>query len=422
MIHIKIKVCDAVMGAGKTESAIAFMNSHTDRRFIFVTPFLDEVDRIQKSCPALKFQTPGEHNGRTKLIDCEMLLRTKNNIVTTHVLFSMMRPLTLDLIRAGHYTLILDEVMDVISIGRPSDYKCTMSLIDRGKFRVEDDFSIAWCGEEDLRPYLYQELDLIYKAQRHNLVLYKNTLLLWTLPTANFSSFEEIYILTYMFHAQIQRCYYDLYGFEYEYIGTERTEDGFRFTDKPNLPENLKGLASHIHILDDLRKNAIGQHPRYDNPLNDPSLSSSWYRRGTERGREEMQLLQKFTSNVCFHVFEAKAKDYIWTTFSEYETKMKGKMSAKSFVSCRARATNKYRDRHYLFYLINVYHNPVLTNYLNELGVEVDNDAYALSELVQWLFRSAIRNGEDVHIYIPSIRMRTLLQQWLDRLSAGEPY
>jgi hypothetical protein len=52
----------------------------------------------------------------------------------------------------------------------------------------------------------------------------------------------------------------------------------------------------------------------------------------------------------------------------------------------------------------------------------MDKEAYALSEMVQWIWRSAIRKGEDIWIYIPSRRMRTLLQDWLARLAAGEPY
>jgi CRISPR/Cas system-associated endonuclease/helicase Cas3 len=35
-----IKVCDAIMGAGKTEAAVNYMNLHSNDKFIFITPFL----------------------------------------------------------------------------------------------------------------------------------------------------------------------------------------------------------------------------------------------------------------------------------------------------------------------------------------------------------------------------------------------
>lgn len=39
--NLKIKICDALMGRGKTSSAINHMNS-SDSKFIFITPYLNE--------------------------------------------------------------------------------------------------------------------------------------------------------------------------------------------------------------------------------------------------------------------------------------------------------------------------------------------------------------------------------------------
>ena len=43
----------------------------------------------------------------------------------------------------------------------------------------------------------------------------------------------------------------------------------------------------------------------------------------------------------------------------------------------------------------------------------MEEDAYALSELIQWIFRSAIRDGKEIWLYIPSKRMRNLLIDWI---------
>ena len=47
-------------------------------------------------------------------------------------------------------------------------------------------------------------------------------------------------------------------------------------------------------------------------------------------------------------------------------------------------------------------------------NVTIDEDTWALSELLQWLFRSAIREHKEINIYIPSERMRELLLEWLN--------
>ena len=36
-----------------------------------------------------------------------------------------------------------------------------------------------------------------------------------------------------------------------------------------------------------------------------------------------------------------------------------------------------------------------------------------MSEMLQFLWRSAIREGKEINVYIPSIRMRKLLEQWI---------
>ena len=67
-------------------------------------------------------------------------------------------------------------------------------------------------------------------------------------------------------------------------------------------------------------------------------------------------------------------------------------------------------------YAVNVYLNPMIVSFLKEHGVELDAetmDRYALSEMLQWIWRSRIRNQQSINIYIPSIRMRSLLEQWL---------
>ena len=49
-------------------------------------------------------------------------------------------------------------------------------------------------------------------------------------------------------------------------------------------------------------------------------------------------------------------------------------------------------------------------------GITVDEDKYALSIMIQWIWRSAIRDGEKIYIYLPSSRMRRILTDWMESL------
>jgi len=40
-----------------------------------------------------------------------------------------------------------------------------------------------------------------------------------------------------------------------------------------------------------------------------------------------------------------------------------------------------------------------------------------LSEMVQWVWRSAIREGNEIVLYVPSERMRNLFTNWLEQTS-----
>lgn len=64
-------------------------------------------------------------------------------------------------------------------------------------------------------------------------------------------------------------------------------------------------------------------------------------------------------------------------------------------------------------YVINRYLNPFYKHFFEQRDIEIDEDNYALSELLQWIWRSAIRNGEEINLYIPSQRMRELLEGFL---------
>jgi hypothetical protein len=118
------------------------------------------------------------------------------------------------------------------------------------------------------------------------------------------------------------------------------------------------------------------------------------------------------------------ARDLMWTTFISERGKLHiGR--AKSFVQCSSRGTNAYRERTVLLYLLNLYVHVSLYNFYLSRGIRLNREGYALTNMLQWIWRSAIRDGERILIYVPSRRMRELLQRWMrtlkDRRRGGIP-
>ena len=95
----------------------------------------------------------------------------------------------------------------------------------------------------------------------------------------------------------------------------------------------------------------------------------------------------------------------IWAAYKGY---------TKGFIACNLRATNDYVERYNLAYCINIFNQPFIDQFFKSKDITINQDLYALSELIQWLWRSRIRRYEPITIYIPSKRMRNLLTLWLE--------
>ena len=107
----EITIVDARMGRGKSSAAIRYMNEHKrDKRFLYITPYLDEVARICEQCD---FDQP-DSDTRTKSAELKKYLHQGKNVSATHSLFYLMDKDALDLVREMHYSLIVDESVQVI--------------------------------------------------------------------------------------------------------------------------------------------------------------------------------------------------------------------------------------------------------------------------------------------------------------------
>ena len=126
---MEIKVIDSIMGSGKTSAAINYMNSRTDKIFMYVTPFLEEVQRIKNACNKNEYRLKDKYfyepnvKCGSKTNSLEFLISHGRNIVTTHAMFKRFNPKIIEAIRLAGYELILDEVSEVIEpLDKINDY------------------------------------------------------------------------------------------------------------------------------------------------------------------------------------------------------------------------------------------------------------------------------------------------------------
>lgn len=404
------------------------VNADMENNYIYVTPYLPEVERfIEKT--GHRFKQPF-NIGDGKLDYLHRQLAAGENIATTHALFLMAAAETIQLIHEGGYTLILDEALDVFKeyndVVKALDDKTVNQgdvrwLRQEGYITVSpDDYSVHWSGST-IDGFHYSEIERLAKNGNLRCI---DDVLYWEYPTEVFKAFQDIYILTYLFQSTMLSAYMDIYDLSYSKMSAERAEDGnYRLCQYSDSVEKRRALAPLINIYDGelnrlgYRRNSFsvnnlkGQNAEQVKVIKNAMRS---YKR--QVGATTDSVMWTTTKKDDFYRKLEKVKGFKYTrqlSADEQRLPEEDKRKLQCFVACTARATNDFSDRTTLLYLINRFPNPEIGKYFSRRGSPIDENMFATSELIQWIWRSAIRNNQKINLYIPSSRMRKLLTDWL---------
>ena len=429
-----IWVCSQICGSGKTSSIInEIKNSTTDNKFIIITPYKEEESRYMYELKSKNFKTPKYEGGHTKLDSIKKLICKGENIISTHALLNRFDQETIDLIQDSSYNICLDETHEVIEpypLGQ-KDFQTLMSYCNINPVTKQ----LEWKeSEKDYHDAKFAEEKRL--VDLGSLCMYGDNLLCWLFPCKCLSAFKNTIILTYLWQDSLQRAYYSYYGMDFKMISVEGdNKDNYHFVKfNPNKSYIEYDYSKLIHICDNEKLNEIGSTSEF-------ALSKTWYERNVDTAN--MKTLKDNLYNYFRNIVNAKSSDIIWGTFSDYESKLKGKgFSSKSvytrdamrtkstkkkdnngndipydakcgFMPINIRASNKYKQATTVAFLCNRYINPCVKNFFTLNNIEIDEDKWALSEMLQFVFRSALRDGHEINIYVPSSRMRKLLEQWI---------
>ena len=414
-MNTKIYIVDEIMGRGKTSAAINHINQSPDtEHFLVITPYKDEIKRYIDNCKSKRFVQPkyadGDKRYNSKLESIKDLIRDGRNIVSTHALFQKFDDEVIYLCSLFHYTLIMDEVADVVNQFNLGEKDLNI-LKNSHCIEIDDTGKVAWVDNQYGESYEEGRFDDIRNLCNFgSLYYYGGKLYVWMFPVEAFKAFHTVYIMTYMFNAQIQRYYYDFYNLDYTFLHIAGNSiDTYRFSpvEEESEKHNYKEL---IHILDNEKLNSIGDVRT--------ALSSTWYEKNSNT--LVMKKLKNNAYNFYRNISKADTEDFMWCTFNDYIRQLISKGFTKRHLAINARATNSYSNCTSVAYLVNRYLNPVIKNFFASRNIEVDEDGFALSEMLQFIWRSAIRNYEPIQLYIPSSRMRGLLKQWIEENSKEE--
>jgi len=422
-----VVVHDNIMGSGKTTAMFNMMEEilkhDLSARFIYVSPLLKEVGgyrlekdgkpvgdyqtgRIQERLPEYCFRFPlSTGEGKTRaMMD---LIETGENIACTHSCFKGMTKDDIALIEFSGYTLIIDESIDAydtLAISK-SDLKLALSS---GTLFVDETNALTW----DTVNNPIDEIDSAWQrevaniCENHSAWLIDEQVILSEFPMPLLKAFESVEVMTYMFEATTMAAWCKANN-----VTVVKSDALLNF-----------GMRSEVSIKSMIKEKIKLYQPKSRKNF---ALSYNWWANAKQ---PTLDTLTTHAFNFAKNVNKLDgitADDLIvtcpknkWFTDTESNTG-KGKARGRSYskatwVSNTCRATNEYSAKRAVLYMSNKSPSPMLTKHLSSVDVSMDRTDYALSELLQFVWRGCIRNGETMHLYIMNQELEKAFSNWLD--------
>ena len=410
-----VEVLDKLMGSGKTNAIIDWMEQNPTESYIYVSPLLSEVyegGRLCKSLTKLSFEYP-QDDLQTKGEDMLQMLRVGSNIACTHSLYLSLTEEHLKEIEYHNYTVVIDEEVNLIN---------SVTGYTRGDYHwlfehkhIETDSvtgQVSWIGDEKLpkdnkyyRFKSYCDNKSMYVTKRDNYMMVSQ------LPISLIGCAKRVIILTYMFEGNILDCFLKIKGIKTKDFDDVQLDDSHK--------SNIKSLITLI------------EPPKH---LEKMRMTKSWYE--DKITSDDIVQIERFIYNIASNA-KAKSEDVLYTHPKDrFESDSKRKILIKpngyykkrdgkgGFNKCwlasSTKATNLYADKWCLIHCYNRYPQTPVEAYINDygsdIGVKLNPEVFALSELLQWVWRSRIRKSEPIVLAIGSARMCRIFTKWLDSL------
>jgi hypothetical protein len=432
-----IHVLDSLMGMGKSTALINMIKTESiasiidhqakvpTKRWLVIVPTLAEVDRYVDALSTFgaPFEMPNDTFHGRKMLHLLRMVEEGRNIVATHALFNQLSRQVYKAIEALDYTLVSDEEIEVV---RPYELNTakTNHLFNKGYvFTDQVTRRVQWNSAEHPVSSFPFKTDIPKLCEAGHLVQSKAGLLIVETPAEFLRCFDEVWVATYMFDGAPMRAYLEANHFPIQMLTVAKDHRG-KHQVVPFGSEDA--LASELLVKRELRRlvtvyggrrNMVGANSHKASPL-----TSTWF---NSKAQREPEALTSLANSIAEFLKEnAPAERVVWTTFKGHEERMRVKGlktdcnedgKACGFLAYNTRATNAYRNVEAMAYPMNVYQHGDVRSYFDEQRIPTSEDLYAISTLVQWLWRSRIRKEprESITVYLPSERMRGLFLEWL---------
>lgn len=419
----KIEVLDKIMGSGKTTAVLNWCETQPDQAFLYVTPLLSESEgRVVNACTLSKFTAPTTELHRTKSEHLLDLLQSGENASITHELYGALKEDHLRYIKENKYIIIIDEEVSFIETVAGYTRKDFQYLHSLNQIKAEDDGKVVWLNDSEIcDDTKYSKLanmcrlGMVYQSKR------SDDWFVTQLPIDLIRCANRVIVITYLFKGSVMDAFVRMKGIEV-----------IDFTEVVVLEDSKHKIRNLIEFIG---KNQVEEWAG-------ESMSSSWYISASQEKISKLSKSIRAIAKTC----KAVNGEMLWCTPSSLARPKKSrhdddiqnkkvvnkrkKFSVQghsagtgevneygyaegSFLPCSSRATNAFRDRWLMVHCYNRFPHVTVSSFIQDHGGTIDSNQFALSEFLQWLWRSRIRDGQPIQVCILSRRMRKIFQDWL---------
>lgn len=434
----KITIVDAVMGRGKSSWMINKLREGTQRTVVVLSR-ITEVKRYEAGLEGLE-GVVSLAEGNLKTSRFSEALSNAQVILTTHKLYEdHLLEDTLDLISKGNWHLVIDEVPAVFSPVKGIGFTDADGLLNNNYIEaehLEDNIIRYYCPKETYNKCMAADdsrvprhhKDIVKKARVKDLFYIDKEggrgFFTFNLQTQRISAFKSTTIMTYLFSETdlAYWCYFN--NVEAKHKELVRDGEDFKLVDNGGVYSGSQ-FADLIEIVKPRQR---GRGTRYGEKPNHFSATESKKLFNPEsRAKESLEVTSEIRKSLR-SLFRKPGKDrispedFMFTCRKEsIKAFVDGKngltesfIGENTWVPFNERAVNGHGGKHHLAFLYNVFPFTSVKESVEGRGVQYNDDRYALSVLLQWIWRSAIRNGDPIKLYLPSSRMRRILTDWLE--------
>jgi len=441
----QIEVLESLMGNGKTYATLRYIEKQVlddpKSHWIYCTEYLDEIQvrtTDEKSLCRELWRTPLDTDKTEKLI--ELLLEPKVKLIAiTHalLLIASRNSYINSLFKAKGYNLFLDETIELITPYNKVKYGDFLIWHSEKWFSMVDPLGkVVWTYDDKTSNGLSTSFDQLAldskKGTVHAHINGASVSLVHIEDEVIFGQFNRVILATY----QLEYSLFDAY---------------LRIKDIKKIKSDI--VCDKNNTKDIIRGN-ITQYTKHNDKFKNKKLSSTWWNE-TGRGSatvEDITLVSNtirnignangckgsphllgftvpaervtksnktrtvhpkgYPSEVCFMVKSSETDSDGTAKLVRGSTKDK---ATSTYIPCNARASEDYKQKIVMVHAYNRFPLVSITDYLTAKNIPYSHEVFALNELLQWLWRSAIRDNKPITVAILSDRMRNLFDEWLTK-------